>query len=83
MSYLLDSSSILALARKLGGRVVDLAKESFTLSLAYYEIGNALWKECSLLERLSVDEATKILGFIFSLLNVMRTIHVKDSELGL
>lgn len=53
-----------------------------TISLAYYEIGNALWKECNLLRRFSVDEATKALGFTVSLLNFMEVIQVKDVDSG-
>lgn len=51
MSYVFDASSILASTRRLGEEIVELSKENFTSPLAYYEIGNALWKEYNLLQR--------------------------------
>ena len=82
MSYAFDAGSILILTRELGEKVLDAIGQNFTISLAYYEIGNALWKECNLLRRLSVDEATKALEFTISLLNFMEVIQVKDVDLG-
>lgn len=83
MSYVLDASSILALTRRFGERIVDLSKGNFTPSLAYYEIGNALWKECNLLKRLNMNEVNKTLEFTFSLLKLMQIIPIEDSNLGL
>lgn len=82
MSYVFDASSILVLTREVGGKVLDLVKENFTTSLAYYEIGNGLWKECSLFKRLKVDEAVKALRFTFSLLNLMNVIRAEDVNSG-
>ncbi len=44
MKYALDSSAIINLIMKLEERSVDIFKESVTADLAYYEIGNFLWK---------------------------------------
>lgn len=80
MSYAFDASSILILTRELGGKVPDVVRGNFTASLAYYEVGNALWRECNLLRRLDVDEAAKTLEFTTSLLNFMKTVHIKDAK---
>ena len=82
MIYIFDASSILALTREFGEKVIDFLKGNVTVSLALYEMGNVLWKECSLLKRLSVEEAVKTLDFVFSLDGVMRVLDVKSSRLG-
>lgn len=83
MSYVFDASSILILTSELEEKVVDLMKDNFTTSLAYYEIGNALWKECTVTARIRVGEAIKVLKFIFSMLNFMKIIPTKDVEFGI
>jgi len=82
MSYVFDASSILLLTRELGDKVVDVVKENLTASLAYYEIGNAIWKEHNILKRLDANEAAKALGFTFSLLKLMKVITIEDADLG-
>ncbi|KPV64857.1 MAG: Exonuclease VapC9 [Candidatus Bathyarchaeota archaeon BA1] len=82
MSYAFDAGSILILTRELGERVLDVVGGNSTASLAYYEAGNALWKECNLLARLGVDEAAKALEFTISLLSFMEVIQLKDENLG-
>ncbi len=44
MKYILDASAIINLTEKAGEAVIDLFKECLTADLAYYEIGNFLWK---------------------------------------
>lgn len=82
MSYAFDAGSILILTRELGERVLDVVGGNSTASLAYYEAGNAIWKECNLLRRLGVDEAAKALEFTISLLSFMEVIQIKNKKLG-
>lgn len=82
MSYVFDAGSILFLTRELGEKVLDAVKQNSTTSLAYYEIGNVLWKELNLLKRLNFNEATKALKVIFSLLKLMKIIHIENADLG-
>lgn len=82
MSYVFDAGSILFLTRELGEKVLDAVKQNSTTSLAYYEIGNVLWKELNLLKRLNFNEATKALKVIFSLLKLMKVIHIENADLG-
>ncbi|PSN90795.1 PIN domain nuclease [Candidatus Marsarchaeota G2 archaeon OSP_D] len=44
MRYVVDTSAIINLTEKLSDEVIDVFKESMTVDLAYYEIGNFLWK---------------------------------------
>ena len=78
MSYVFDSCSLLNLTRALADGVIDVLKGNITVSLAYYEIGNALWKECNLYRRVSVEEVVKTLRFMYSMLGLMKVIHIED-----
>jgi len=77
-----DAGSILILTRELGEKVVDVMKGNLTTSLAYYEVGNALWKECKLAKRLTVNDSFEVLKFTFSLLNLMKIVQITDEVLG-
>ena len=70
------------MTRELGSDVVGVIKKQMTASLAFYEIGNAIWKECRLLKRLNVSEAQKTLSFVYALMNAMKVLDVNDSSLG-
>ena len=83
MSYVFDSCSLLNLTRALADGVIDVLKGNITVSLAYYEIGNALWKECNLYKRVSVEEVVKTLRFMYSMLGLMKVIHVEDVSFGI
>ena len=82
MSFVFDAGSILLLSRELGRDVIDVVRGQLTASLAFYEIGNVLWKECCLLKRLDMAEATGTLGFINALMKVMKVLNVEGSGLG-
>jgi predicted nucleic acid-binding protein len=69
----LDSSALLNIVRTLGSRALPRIKGSYTLTLTLYEIGNALWKEASLLKRVALRESTYILSTVVQLL---KFIHV-------
>ncbi|MEM4675694.1 MAG: PIN domain nuclease, partial [Nitrososphaerota archaeon] len=61
MRFLFDASAILNSIRYHREDIVDFIEgnECYTLSLAQYEVGNALWKEAYLLKRISVNDALK------------------------
>jgi len=69
--FLFDASSILALVRELRGDAPDTLLEGSTVSLAYYELGNALWRESFLLKRISWEEADTLLGTLYAILQSM------------
>lgn len=69
MKYVLDTSAIINLISRLGNKSIDLFKESLTTDLAYYEIGNFLWK---------IGREDLIKDF----LNVLKFIHVENVNLN-
>ena len=79
---LFDASSILTLVRDLGGEAPDKLLEGSTISLAYYELGNALWRECFLLKRISQEEAEKLLKALFAMLRAMNVVLLENEEEG-
>lgn len=79
---LFDASSIFTLVRELRGKALDVLLESSTVSLAYYEVGNAVWRECFLLKRITSREAIKLLESVFAILQAMDVALLEDEELG-
>jgi predicted nucleic acid-binding protein len=80
-SLLFDASSILTLVRELRGDALDKLLEGSTISLVYYELGNALWRECFLLKRISREEAENLLSTLYAILQEMEvTLLEKEDE---
>ena len=69
---LFDANAIYNLIRENPDDAVDILSEGSTIHLAYYELGNALWRECLLLKRISVQEAEKSLCFMYEILKRMQ-----------
>jgi len=82
-SWLFDASSIFTLVRELRGEAPDKLAEGSTLSLAYYELGNALWRECFLLKRISQEEAESSLRAMFEILAAMDVVLLENEEEGI
>jgi len=78
---LFDSNIIYRLIRELPQDAVDKLAEGTTIYLAYYELGNALWRECLLLKKISVDEAVKSLDLMYLILGRMQVASL-DNETG-
>jgi len=64
MSVLLDASALLNIVRSLGPDALNYIKGCYELAITPYEIGNAIWKEATLLGRLTIDEALTLLNLI-------------------
>ncbi len=64
MRVLFDASALLNIIRTLGEKALSYIKDGYELSLTPYEIGNALWKETTLLKRLSMSEALTLLDIL-------------------
>ncbi len=64
MSALLDASALLNIVRSLGRDSLDYIRGCYELTLTPYEIGNAVWKEATLLKRLTINEALTLLNLI-------------------
>ena len=78
---LFDSNIISKLIRELPQDAVEKLVKGATIYLAYYELGNALWRECLLLKRISLQEAEKSLDLIYSILECMQVASL-DNETG-
>jgi len=79
---LFDASSVFTIVREFGGKAPDIFGVGSTISLAYYEVGNALWRECFLLKRIVPKEAAKLLESMFTLLRTMDVAGLEDEDLG-
>lgn len=64
MKLVFDASSLLNVIRSTGSDAFKYLKGGYILTLTPYEIGNVLWKEATLIKRISIDEAFSILNLI-------------------
>jgi len=78
---LFDANAIYNLFRENPDDALDILSEGSTIHLAYYELGNALWRECFLLKRISIEEAEKSLCFMYEILERMQIASI-DIESG-
>jgi len=69
---LFDANTIYRLIREFPDDALDKLSKGSTIYLAYYELGNALWRECFLLKRISKEEAETALGFMYAVLDQMQ-----------
>jgi len=76
---LFDANAIYRLIRECPEKAMDKLMEGTTISLAYYELGNALWREAHLLKRISIEEAEKSLSLMYAMLVRMQVVEV-DGE---
>jgi len=61
MKYLLDASSLMLLIKKADAKLtVEYLIDSLILDLTFYEVGNVVWKESTLLKFLTPEEAKKM-----------------------
>jgi predicted nucleic acid-binding protein len=79
---LFDSNIIYRLIRELPEDAVEKLVAGTTIHLAYYELGNALWRECRLLKRISIEEAQKSLALMYSILERMQVASLDDETGG-
>ncbi|MCJ7631056.1 type II toxin-antitoxin system VapC family toxin [Candidatus Bathyarchaeota archaeon] len=75
MSYLFDSSAIINLSSEKKG---DKLLKGATLNLAFYEVGNAIWKQVYLRKSITKDEGSKALTTLTKVLKQMKEAPVKD-----
>lgn len=75
MRLLFDSSAIIALC---GRRNMDRLLEGWTLDLALYEVGNAVWKQVYLHKNLTTDEGRTALDALAGVVERIRKTPVED-----
>ena len=76
---LFDAGSILELVRRLKAGAPPVLSEGSTLSLAFYEVGNAIWKQCHLQGRLDAREGAGLLSTLVAIIGAMDVV-TPDSE---
>lgn len=78
--FLFDSNAIYKLIRETPDKALDMLIEGTTIDLAYYELGNALWRESLLLKRISKEEAEKSLELMYLMLSRMKVVKVNNEK---
>lgn len=81
MNYTIDANAILNITRELKKDAVEVLENRSTVTLAPYEVGNAIWKECNLLDELDSEKASEILGFVGSMMEHMKVKSLRRAEL--
>jgi predicted nucleic acid-binding protein len=77
---LFDANVIYRVIRECPEKALDILMEGATISLAYYELGNALWREAHLLKRISIEEAEKSLSLMYAMLMRMQVDEVNGDQ---
>ena len=72
---LFDASAIISLCME---RKFDELLEGWTIELAKYEVGNAIWKHVFLKKELCLDDGLKALKGILDLIDEMKIWKVED-----
>ncbi|MCD6529219.1 type II toxin-antitoxin system VapC family toxin [Candidatus Bathyarchaeota archaeon] len=80
MKHVLDSSAIAIIFKRLKGEAVDVLEGNFTLDLAFYELGNMIWKECALKNLISLEEGINRAGQLAKVLEVVEAAKIRSSE---
>jgi predicted nucleic acid-binding protein len=84
LQLLLDANSLLLLARSTDEETkLKAIMSSRTLTLAFYEIGNAIWKESKLLKTLDKEEADRLahaVSIIFSRIEIVQITRQEELE---
>ena len=66
---LFDSSAIINLC---GERKLDKLLEGWTLKLAFYELGNAVWKQAYIYKNIKTEEAMALLDTLIEVFNGLK-----------
>ena len=80
MKHVLDSSTIAIIFKRLKGEAVDVLEENIMLDLAFYELGNMIWKECTLKNLISLEEGINRAGQLAKVLEVVEAAKIRSSE---
>ena len=78
--YILDSSAIAIILKRLRGKSVEILEGKITLDLARYELGNVIWKECILEGLISPEEAVNRVEEMAKILGIIRNEKIESVE---
>jgi predicted nucleic acid-binding protein len=80
MTYLFDASSLLLLIKQQGPKAADTLKNSATVPLIYYEIGNTLRTSAAVHKHITAEEAQATLKNIHQALALTKEITQNTHE---
>jgi len=83
MKLVFDASALLNLIRSIGSDAFNYLKGHYILTLTPYEIGNALWRETTLVRRISIDEAISLLELMYNVYKVLNIVSPQNLSLVL
>jgi len=66
--------------RRLREKAVSMLQGSATLDLARYELGNIIWKECSLERSITPEEAEERVADLAKILNSMDIVRIEAEQ---
>jgi len=77
MKFLFDASAVLQIIKELDEeKALRLFSENSMLDLTTYEVGNAIWKEHTLLHRIQNDEYEEFLTLLGKVISTIQTLSV-------
>jgi len=71
---LFDSSAIINLC---GERKLDRFEGAYTLNLAFYEVGNAVWKQVHVYKTLTMEEGCTVLDSLTELVKILKKVEAR------
>jgi predicted nucleic acid-binding protein len=77
MKCLFDSSAIF---RAIKENKIETLAGNYTLDLARYELGNTIWKDCTLQAKISEQEAKTLTQAVKHTLTIMNVLQIAGSE---
>lgn len=77
MKLLFDPSSIINLCTE---RKIERLLDGCTLNLAFYELGNAIWKQVHLHKALTPEEGSEALAALTEVYDQMRELPIEDAS---
>jgi predicted nucleic acid-binding protein len=78
--YVLDSSAIAIILRRFKEKSIELLEGRTTLDLALYELGNVVWKECTIEKLINEEEAISKIGNLLNIVETMKIEKIISSE---
>ncbi len=78
MKLLFDASALLNLIRLLGPEALSYLRGGYILTLTPYEAGNALWREATLMRRITVNDALLLLDLLESAYKVLNAVSPRS-----
>jgi len=80
MMLLLDSSAIAIMLKRRRDKAVEIVRSKTTLNLAYYELGNIIWRECVLRGQTTPEEAASRAEEVAKIMELMKIETVESSK---